>query len=133
MRHAICTWLTLFATTLGLVSCGGGTSECIGAIPVPTLRSVQPMTVDSQAPSTTLSLSGSGFSASSKVFLNSTELASTVIDSHQINATVTSELLFIVGVSHGVEIWVTNPGQVGGGLLGCANGGSSQPVSLTIT
>ncbi|HTT22327.1 MAG TPA: hypothetical protein VMG82_25590 [Candidatus Sulfotelmatobacter sp.] len=132
--HMMGAGLLLLTITTGnvLISCGGS-SECVGDIPVPKLQSVQPMTVNSQDPSTTLSLSGSGFSSSSKVYLNSMLLASTVIDSHHITATVTSEALFVAGTSSGVQIWVTNPGQIGGGLLGCSNGGSSKSISLTVT
>jgi hypothetical protein len=67
------------------------------------------------------------------VYLNSVALASTVVDSHHITATVTPQVLLLISTSNGVEIWVTNPGQFGGGLLGCSNGGSSQSVSITIT
>ncbi|HXJ86324.1 MAG TPA: hypothetical protein VMS18_05870 [Candidatus Binatia bacterium] len=133
-RHTVGAGFFSLTITAGIVlmSCGGS-SECVGDIPVPKLQSVQPTTINSQDPSTTLSLSGSGFNSSSKVYLNSMLLASTVIDSHHITATVTSEALFIAGTSNGVGIWVTNPGQIGGGLLGCSNGGSSKSISLTVT
>ena len=100
---------------------------------MPKLKSAEPTTIDSQAPSTTISLSGSGFTSSSKVFLNSVLLESTLIDSHHMTATVTPQVLLLISMSNGVEIWVTNPGQIGGGWLGCSNGGDSQPVSITIT
>ena len=133
-RRAACAGLLLFTTTIGiaLMSCGGS-SECVGAIPAPRLNSVQPTTIDSKASSTTLTLSGSGFISSSRVYLNSTLLASTVIDSHHITATVTPQVLLLISVSNGVEIVVTNPGQMFGGMLSCPNGGDSQSVSLTIT
>jgi hypothetical protein len=132
-RRVVCAGLLLFTTTvsIALISCGGS-SECVGAIPAPKLNSVQPMTIDSQAPSTTMTLSGSGFISSSKVYLNSTLLASTVIDSHHITAIVTPQVLILISVSNGVEISITNPGQILGGMLGCPNGGDSQSVSLTI-
>ncbi|HVO61039.1 MAG TPA: hypothetical protein VMT53_08890 [Terriglobales bacterium] len=134
-RHVVWAWLLLLATTtLGIVviSCGGS-SKCVGEIPVPTLKSAQPTTVSSQDPSTTISLSGSGFISSSRVFLNSVLLASTVVDSHHITAIVTPQVVLLISTSNGVEIWVTNPGQLGGGFFGCADGGSSQAVSITIT
>jgi len=134
-RRAVSAGLFLFTiTTLAivLISCGGS-SECVGAIPVPKLNSVQPTTISSQAPSTTISLSGSGFVLTSRVFLNSWAVAATVLDSHHITATVTQQLLLVAGTSNGVEIWVTNPGQLGGGFFGCADGGSSKAVSITRT
>ena len=133
-RNLVYVGLFLFTTTAGIVllSCGGS-SECVGAIPAPKLRTVEPMTINSQATSTTISLTGSGFISSSKVFLGSILLASTVMDSHHITATVTPQVLLLVDTSNGVEIWVTNPGQLGGGFFGCADGGSSAAVSLTIT
>jgi len=132
-RIAVCAGLLVFTTTLGiLLSSCGGSSECVGAIPVPKLKSVQPTTISSQAPSTTISLSGSGFIPTSRVFLNSWSLASTVVDSHHITTSVSRETLLVVGPSNGVEIWVTNPGQLGGGIFGCPDGGSSESVSITI-
>lgn len=118
---------------MGLISCGGGSSECTGSIPMPSLKSVRPSTIDSQASSTTISLSGSGFISTSKVYLNSVLLASAVVDSHHITATVTSGNLIVAGTGNGVEIWVTNPGVMGGGFFGCSDGGSSQGISITVT
>jgi hypothetical protein len=125
-------WIFLFTTTLGALLLSCGTGECVGSIPVPTLRSVQPASLDSQVASTSISLSGSGFVSWSNVFLNSVSLDRTVVDSHHISATVTSGELFVAGTSEGVSIWVVNPGQIGGGILGCSNGGSSQAVPITI-
>ena len=107
--------------------------KCIGATPIPKLSSVSPTTVSSQTLPASLTLNGSGFTSWSVAYLNSVNLTSSTMNSNHITATITWQDLSAADVSTGtVYISVTNAGQIGGGLLGCPNGGSSKTIPITI-
>ncbi len=122
------------ASALLLASCGFGSSmKCIGATPVPKLSSVSPTSLNSQTLPASITLGGSGFVSFSTAYLNSANLASSTLNSNHITALITSNDLSAAGVSTGtVYISVTNDGQIGGGLLGCPNGGSSKTIPISI-
>jgi hypothetical protein len=73
----------VFAGTTGVSSTTGGLS----------LTSLSPTSIAPGAGNTTLTLSGTGFSASSVVYFNSTVLSTTFVNSGQLTATIPSSLL----------------------------------------
>jgi len=130
---AAMTCTCLLASGLLLVSCGSGSSSCVGATPVPKLSAVSPNSISSQALPASLTLKGSGFVSWSTVYLNSANLSSTTLNSGRILAGVSSQDLSAAGVTTGtVYISVTNAGQVNLNLFDCPNGGSSRTIPITI-
>lgn len=83
-----------------------------GGNPVPTITSVSPAAVYINSPTTTVTLNGSGFMASSLAYLqNNTPLATTFVSSTQIKVQVPDTALSAINQ---VSFYVVNP-QPGGG------------------
>lgn len=111
-----------------LTGCNALNPLCGSARPSPSLSSISPTTMAfSQLPST-LTATGGHFVASSVILLNGTPLATTVVSSSQLTATVTSSMAPAAG-NYKVEVQ-TPSGNTGN--LGCSSGGTSSAQTLTV-
>jgi hypothetical protein len=65
--------------------------------------------------------------------MDSVPLATTMMDSHHLTATITWQDLSADNITSGsVQMSVANAGQIQGGLFGCPNGGTSELIPITI-
>ena len=97
---------------------------------MPTLNLISPTTmVFSQLPpSFVLTATGGHFVASSVILFNGAALATTVVSSSQLTATVTSSMIPAAG-SYKVEVQTPSGNS---GNLGCSSGGTSSAQTLTV-
>ncbi len=80
--------------------------------PVPTITSLNPVTITAGSPPFLLTVTGAQFVNGSTIHWNGTALATTVMSSTQLQATIDTENILITGT---VSVTVTNPAP-GGGL-----------------
>ena len=73
-------------------------------------------------------MSGSQFVSSSVVVVNATTLSTLVTSSHQMQATITTDVISAPGA---VSVTVNTPSG-NSGNLGCTSGGTSRALVLTI-
>jgi hypothetical protein len=78
---------------------------------------------------TVLTVNGSHFVSSSEVVINGTTLATTVVNSNQLQVTITTSLISAPGT---FNVTVVTPSG-NSGDLGCSSGGTSSVLVLTIT
>jgi len=104
---------------------------CGSARPAPTISSLSPATIQfSQVQqSTVLTVNGSEFVSASVVVINGTVLPTTVVSNQQLQVTITTELISGPGTAN---VAVNTPSG-NSGDLGCASGGTSGTLVLTIT
>jgi hypothetical protein len=117
----------LFLASCLLSGCGGGNSSSGGGTssnpnPVPSIISLSPSVIATGAPDTTLTLTGTNFLSASKVNLNGTSLATTLVSSTQLTATIPSASLVQAAND---QITVTNPAPGGGSS-------AAQPLAVTV-
>ena len=122
--------LGLLTVLLILPGCNSLNPFCGSARPAPVLDTVSPATIafSQLPPSFTLTLTGSHFVASSVIVFNGTTLATTVVSSTQMTATVTSSMISGPG---SYNIQAQTPSGTSGDL-GCSSGGNSSTLTLTV-
>lgn len=103
---------------------------CGSARPVPILNSISPTTVvfSQLPPSFVITASGSHFVSSSVVVFNGASVATVVISSSQLTATITSSMIAAPG---SFNVAVQTPAG-NSGNLGCSSGGTSGQQVLTV-
>ena len=122
---------SLFALLLLFLGCNALNPLCGSARPVPILASISPKTMvfAQLPPSFSLVLTGSQFVSSSVVVFNGATLVTAVNSSSQLTVAITSAMAPATG-TYGVQ--VQNPAG-NSGNLGCASGGESASLTLTVT
>ena len=104
--------LPMLGAVVFIVACGGGrSSQSVTPNPVPSIQSVSPTFVTAGASSQTLTVSGTGFLASSTVTFNGAPHSASFVNSGQLNITLTTSDLASAG---NFPIVVTNPPPGGG-------------------
>jgi hypothetical protein len=110
--------------SVGTAPPGGGASKELPFVvenPEPQITSLAPLSVIAGAGATPLSVRGRGFVAGAKVVFGTTDLATTLVSSEALEATVPASLL---AASGSVPVTVENPGP---------GGGASSPISFTVS
>jgi hypothetical protein len=118
------------AALLILPGCKSLNPLCGSARPAPVLTAISPTTETfATLPSSfTLTATGSQFVASSVILFNGTSVATTVVNSTQATATITSDLIPAAG---NYTVQVQTPAG-NSGDLGCSSGGTSAGQVLTV-
>ena len=116
---------------LFLSGCNATNPICGSSRPAPLIGSLSPSTMDfaEVQQGAVLIVKGSRFVSSSVVVVNGKTLSTTVVNSEQLKVTITSGLITGPGP---VNVFVNTPGG-NSGDLGCASGGNSSVLVLTIT
>jgi hypothetical protein len=120
-------WLVVL---LLLSGCNSLNPLCGSARPAPILDSISPETMDfSQLPpSFIMTANGSHFVASSVVVFNGAPVATTVVNSSQLTASITSSMIPAPG---SFKVLVQTPAGTTGDL-DCSSGGTSSGQVLTV-
>jgi hypothetical protein len=121
---------SVLIAVLILPACNSLNPLCGSARPAPVLTSISPTSeVLGQLPPTfVLTLNGSHFVSSSVVIFDGTTLATTVVSSTQLTATISSAM-FTAAASFDVVVQ-TPAGNTQ--LVGCTSGGTSSPQVFTV-
>lgn len=122
------TWCV--ALLLILPGCKSLNPLCGSSRPAPVLSAISPTTETfATLPSSfTLTATGTQFVASSVVVFNGTTVATTVVNSTQLTATITSDMITAAG---NYTVQVQTPAG-NSGDLGCSSGGTSAGQVLTV-
>ena len=106
-------------------------NSCPGAVPQPQITSLSPDTISRDAASVLLTVSGSNFVPQSQVLWNGTALATTFVDAHHLQVTITQTTFESFGVSAGSNVLIsaTSPSAP---VVGCPNSGASVALVLVI-
>ena len=123
--------LALLLALLFFPGCNATNLICGSSRPAPLIGSLSPSTMDfaQVQQGTVLIVNGSQFVPSSVVVVNGKTLSTTVTSSQQLKVTITTGLISGPGA---VNVFVQTPGG-NSGDLGCASGGKSSVLVLTIT
>ena len=129
-RTAVLSLAVLLALLL-FPGCNATNPICGSSRPAPLIGSLSPSTMDfaQVQQGTVLIVNGSQFVPSSVVVVNGKTLSTTVTSSQQLKVTITTGLISGPGT---VNVFVHTPGG-NSGDLGCASGGNSSVLVLTIT
>ena len=114
-----------------LAGCGTSNPICGSSRPKPLIGSLSPSTMDFarvQA-GAVLTVTGSQFVSSSVVVINGQTLSTTVVSSQELQVPITTGLISAPGQ---LSVFVQTPGGTSGDI-GCASGGNSSVLVLTIT
>ncbi len=126
------------AAALSVFAGCGVRGDCTGDTPVPVLRSISPTSVDVSTLPVTITLNGSHFVTWSKIYVNGAQAGTGYVSSGKLVATITSDTVYQGRITSGmtVPVRVENAGSLvgsfAGNALGCANGGLSEEVTLTV-
>jgi len=103
---------------------------CGSARPAPQIGSLSPSTItfDQVQQGAQLIVNGSQFVPASEIVVNGTTLSTTVMNSHQLQVTLTTGVISGPG---NVSVSVHTPSG-GSGDLGCSSGGNSSILVLTV-
>lgn len=114
-----------------LAGCNATNPVCGSSRPKPLIGSLSPSTMDfSQVQQgVVLKVKGSQFVSSSVVVFNGQTLSTKVVSSQELQVTITTSLISAPGA---FNVFVQTPGG-NSGDLGCASGGSSSVLVLTVT
>jgi hypothetical protein len=114
-----------------LAGCGTSNPICASSRPTPLIGSLSPSTMDfaQVQQGAVLSVKGSQFVASSVVVINGQTLSTTVVSSQELQIPITTGLISGPG---DFNVFVHTPGG-NSGAIGCASGGNSSVLVLTIT
>lgn len=107
-------------------------NSCPGAVPQPKITSLSPDTISRDAASVLLTVSGSNFVPQSQVLWNGTALATTFVDAHHLQVTVTQTTFESFGVSAGSNVLISATSPASTQVAGCPNGGASVALVLVI-
>lgn len=113
-----------------LPGCNALNPLCGSARPSPSLKSISPTTMvfAQLPPSFVLTATGGHFVASTVIVFNGTTIATTVVSSSQLTATVTSSMIPATG---SFKVVAQTPSG-NSGNLGCSSGGTSGAQTLTV-
>ena len=109
-----------------------GFNSCPGAVPQPQITSLSPDAISVDAASVLLTVSGSNFVPQSQVLWNGTALATTFVDAHHLQVTITQTTFESFGVSAGSNVLVSATSPASTPVVGCPNGGASVALVLVI-
>jgi IPT/TIG domain len=123
--------LAVLLALLFFPGCNATNPICGSSRPAPLIGSLSPSTMDfaQVQQGAALIVNGSQFVSSSVVVVNGEALSTTVTSSKQLKVTITTGLISGPGP---VNVFVQTPGG-NSGDLGCASGGKSSVLVLTIT
>ena len=123
--------LAVLLALLFFPGCNATNPICGSSRPAPLIGSLSPSTMDfaQVQQGAVLIVNGSQFVSSSVVVVNGKTLSTTVTSSQQLKITITTGLISGPGA---VNVFVHTPGG-NSGDLGCASGGNSSVLVLTIT
>ena len=123
--------LAVLLALLFFPGCNATNPICGSSRPAPLIGSLSPSTMDfaQVQQGAVLIVNGSQFVSSSVVVVNGKTLSTTVTSSKQLKVTITTGLISGPGA---VNVFVQTPGG-NSGDLGCASGGKSSVLVLTIT
>ena len=123
--------LAVLLSLLFFPGCNATNPICGSSRPAPLIGSLSPSTMDfaQVQQGAALIVNGSQFVSSSVVVVNGETLSTTVTSSKQLKVTITTGLISGPGA---VNVSVQTPGG-NSGDLGCASGGNSSVLVLTIT
>ncbi|MBZ5616839.1 MAG: hypothetical protein LAO23_22785 [Acidobacteriia bacterium] len=123
--------LAVLLSLLFFPGCNATNPICGSSRPAPLIGSLSPSTMDfaQVQQGAALIVNGSQFVSSSVVVVNGETLSTTVTSSKQLKVTITTGLISGPGT---VNVFVHTPGG-NSGDLGCASGGNSSVLVLTIT
>jgi hypothetical protein len=121
----------LVLASLVLQGCNALNPLCGTARPVPIIGSLSASTITltEVQPGFVLNVYGAQFVSSSVVEINGTKLSTVVVTSTQLQATITAAVISAPGTA---DVAVNTPSG-NSGDLGCASGGTSGSLILTIT
>jgi hypothetical protein len=117
---------------LTLLSSGGTCSavfESCQGVAQAEITSLSPGNIPSDANSVPLIVEGSGFTAQSQIMWNGSTLATTFLDSHHLQTTITHETFDDFGGSAGSRVQIS----VGSQGSGCPISGNSATLDLVIS
>jgi hypothetical protein len=114
-----------------LAGCGTSNPICASSRPKPLIGSLSPSTMDfaQVQAGAVLTVTGSQFVSSSVVVINGQTLSTTVVSSQELQVPITTGLISAPGQ---LSVFVQTPGG-NSGDIGCASGGNSSVLVLTIT
>ena len=123
--------LAVLLALLFFPGCNATNPICGSSRPAPLIGSLSPSTMDfaQVQQGAVLIVNGSQFVSSSVIVVNGETLSTTVTSSKQLKVTITTGLISGPGA---VNVFVQTPGG-NSGDLGCASGGKSSVLVLTIT
>ena len=107
-------------------------NSCPGAVPQPQITSLSPDTISRDAASVLLTVNGSNFVPQSQVLWNGTALATTFVDAHHLQVTITQSTFESFGVSAGSNVLISATSPASTHVVGCPNGGASVALVLVI-
>ena len=124
-------FLPVLLTLFFLAGCGTSNPICGSSRPKPLIGSLSPSTMDfaQVQQGAVLTIMGSQFVSSSVVVINGQTLSTTVVSSQELQVPITTGLISGPG---DLNVLVQTPGG-NSGDIGCASGGSSSVLVLTIT
>src|SRR5215471_14436275 len=109
-----------------------GFNSCPGAVLQPQITSLLPDTISVDAASVVLTVNGSNFVPESQVLWNGTALATTFVDSHHLQITITQTTFESFGASAGSNVLISATAPASTHVVGCPNGGASVALVLVI-
>ena len=114
-----------------LAGCGTSNPICASSRPKPLIGSLSPSAMDfaQVQQGAVLTVMGSQFVSSSVVVINGQTLSTTVVSSQELQVPITTGLISAPGE---LNVFVQTPGG-NSGDIGCASGGISSVLVLTIT
>jgi ABC-type phosphate transport system substrate-binding protein len=114
-----------------LAGCGTSNPICSSSRPKPLIGALSPSTMDfaQVQAGAVLTVTGSQFVASSVVVINGQTLSTTFVSSQELQVPITTGLISAPGQ---LSVFVQTPGG-NSGDIGCASGGNSSVLVLTIT
>ncbi len=123
-------WAVLFSLLL-IPGCNSLNPLCASARPAPVMGSLSAPTITfaQVQQGFALTVTGSQFVSSTVVVINGTTLQTTVVNSQQLQVTITTDLISGPGTA---SVTVNTPSG-NTGYAGCTSGGTSSALTLTIT
>jgi hypothetical protein len=114
-----------------LAGCGTSNPICSSSRPKPLIGALSPSTMDfaQVQAGAVLTVTGSQFVSSSVVVINGQTLSTTFVSSQELQVPITTGLISAPGQ---LSVFVQTPGG-NSGDIGCASGGNSSVLVLTIT